>query len=83
MGLRKISTKDTLLKGIDSLSALVTLFSESGELNDETAKHINNLQMVFIAFAEMQHLLSHVNQHSLTDAIADHKNCVLKGESNG
>lgn len=83
MGLRKISTKDTFNEGIDSLSAIVEHLSEEGDMTPELAKHINNLQLVFIAFSELQHLLSHVNKYSLADAVADHKNCVLQGKENG
>lgn len=65
----------------DGLQAVITI---TGVI--DTNKHHNEiaaLRKMLITFSELQHLLSHINKHSLQDAIADHAACVMKGKKNG
>ena len=64
----------------EGLQAVITI---TGVI--DTSKYRNEiaaLRKMLITFSELQHLLSHVNKHSMQDAIADHAACVMKEMKN-
>lgn len=69
---------DKVLDG--GLQAVVTI---TGVIDKNKYRNeIAALRKMLITFSELQHLLAHVNKHSLQDAIADHAACMMKEMKN-
>lgn len=77
--MRLINVEQSFEEAKDSLESLVDFINNGKTLSKkELLVIVENIDKAICSLEATVHLLSHVNKHSLQDALSDYTNCVRK-----